>query len=200
MKNLWPSIAAFAIWFYHLILRYSCYMLSVDTEIPLSCLLGVYILFASLSWSNIVSLIALKSIGCYVQILSLVPELVNLFAQVAASPVETPEVKVHIGRAFSHLISLYGHQIQPLLANLSPAHANALAATASKSWHRERQMLNFSSLFFLTLASNFSRRFVVQSIGSWDDLPERRLWFDPGMLLISREWGIRYALGSCCID
>ncbi|KAL3538547.1 hypothetical protein ACH5RR_001913 [Cinchona calisaya] len=67
------------------------------------------------------------------QILSLVPDLVNLFAQVAASPVETPEVKAHIGRAFSHLISLYGHQMQPLLANLSPAHANALAATAPKS-------------------------------------------------------------------
>ncbi|XP_071931220.1 uncharacterized protein [Coffea arabica] len=64
------------------------------------------------------------------QILSLVPELVNLFAQIAVSPVETPEVKAHIGRAFSHLISLYGHQMQPLLANLSPAHANALAAIA----------------------------------------------------------------------
>lgn len=67
------------------------------------------------------------------QILSLVPELVNLFAQVAGSPVETPEVKALIGRAFSHLISLYGHQMQPLLANLSPALANALAAVAPKS-------------------------------------------------------------------
>ncbi|XP_011087737.1 importin-4 isoform X1 [Sesamum indicum] len=67
------------------------------------------------------------------QILSLVPQLVNIFAQVAVSPVETPEVKVHIGRAFSHLISLYGHQMQPLLGNLPPAHANALAAIAPKS-------------------------------------------------------------------
>ncbi|KAI3445636.1 hypothetical protein Pfo_002301 [Paulownia fortunei] len=67
------------------------------------------------------------------QILSFVPQLVNVFAQVAVSPVETPEVKVHIGRAFSHLISLYGHQMQPLLGNLSPAHANALAAIAPKS-------------------------------------------------------------------
>ncbi|KAI5661542.1 hypothetical protein M9H77_20865 [Catharanthus roseus] len=67
------------------------------------------------------------------QILSLVPELVNLFAQVAESPVETPEVKALIGRAFAHLISLYGHQMQPLLANLSPALANALAAVAPKS-------------------------------------------------------------------
>lgn len=67
------------------------------------------------------------------QILSLVPELVNLFAQVAGSPIETPDVKALIGRAFSHLISLYGHQMQPLLANLSPALANALAAIAPKS-------------------------------------------------------------------
>ncbi|KAL0422282.1 UNVERIFIED_CONTAM: hypothetical protein Slati_3251100 [Sesamum latifolium] len=67
------------------------------------------------------------------QILSLVPQLVNIFAQVAVSPIETPEVKVHIGRAFSHLISLYGHQMQPLLGNLPPAHANALAAIAPKS-------------------------------------------------------------------
>ncbi|CAH9082136.1 unnamed protein product [Cuscuta europaea] len=66
-------------------------------------------------------------------ILALVPQLVNLFAQVAVSPVETPEVKAHVGRAFSHLFTLYGHQMQPLLGNLSPAHANALAAISSKS-------------------------------------------------------------------
>ncbi|KAL8520951.1 hypothetical protein ACS0TY_011484 [Phlomoides rotata] len=67
------------------------------------------------------------------QILPFVPQLVNIFAQVAVSPDETPEVKVHIGRAFSHLISIYGNQIQPLLGNLSPDHANALAAIAPKS-------------------------------------------------------------------
>ncbi|XP_015062206.1 importin-4 [Solanum pennellii] len=67
------------------------------------------------------------------QILSLVPELVNVFAQVAMSPVETPEVKAHVGKAFSHLISIYGHQMQPLLSNLSPAHANALATIAPQS-------------------------------------------------------------------
>nr|GMD11307.1 importin-4 [Ipomoea batatas] len=67
------------------------------------------------------------------QILSLVPELVNIFAQVAISPVETPEVKAHVGRAFSHLFTLYGQQLQPLLGNLPPAHANALAAIAPKS-------------------------------------------------------------------
>ncbi|KAM6554316.1 hypothetical protein CsatB_015078 [Cannabis sativa] len=67
------------------------------------------------------------------QILSLVPELVNVFAQVVISPNETPEVKAQVGRAFSHLISLYGQQMQPLLSNLSPAHANALAAFSPKS-------------------------------------------------------------------
>lgn len=67
------------------------------------------------------------------QMLSFVPQLVSIFAEVAVSPVEAPEVKVHIGQAFSHLISIYGHQIQPLLGNLSPAHANALAAIAPKS-------------------------------------------------------------------
>ncbi|KAL6494510.1 hypothetical protein OROGR_031310 [Orobanche gracilis] len=67
------------------------------------------------------------------QIVSCVPQLVNIFAQVAASSVETPEVKVYIGRAFSHLLSIYGHQMQPLLGSLSPVHANALAAIAPKS-------------------------------------------------------------------
>nr|XP_023904129.1 importin-4 [Quercus suber] len=67
------------------------------------------------------------------QILTLVPELVNLFAQVVVSPEETTEVKAQVGRAFSHLISLYGQQMQPLLSDLSPAHANALAAFAPRS-------------------------------------------------------------------
>ncbi|XP_022896958.1 importin-4 isoform X1 [Olea europaea var. sylvestris] len=67
------------------------------------------------------------------QILSNVPQLVDIFAQVASSPEETPEVKTQIGRAFSHLMSVYGHQMQPLLGNLSPSHANALAAIAPKS-------------------------------------------------------------------
>ncbi|KAM1014602.1 hypothetical protein ACFX2J_044257 [Malus domestica] len=67
------------------------------------------------------------------RILFLVPDLVNVFAQVVASPVETPEVKAQIGRAFAHLISLYGQQMQRLLSNLSPAYANALAAFVPKS-------------------------------------------------------------------
>ncbi|KAJ6357352.1 hypothetical protein OIU78_005248 [Salix suchowensis] len=53
--------------------------------------------------------------------------------QVVVSPVETPEVKAQVGIAFAHLISLYGHQMQPLLSNLSPAHASALGAFAPKS-------------------------------------------------------------------
>ncbi|CAI0431290.1 unnamed protein product [Linum tenue] len=67
------------------------------------------------------------------QILAVVPDLVNVFAQVVVSPVESPEVKAEIGRAFSHLVSQYGQQMQPLLSNLSPAHANALAAFAPRS-------------------------------------------------------------------
>ncbi|KAI3707851.1 hypothetical protein L2E82_36724 [Cichorium intybus] len=67
------------------------------------------------------------------QIAPLVPDLVNVFAQVALSEVETPEVKAQIGRAFAHLLSIYGQQMQPLLGSLSPTHANALAAIAPKS-------------------------------------------------------------------
>ncbi|KAJ4839444.1 hypothetical protein Tsubulata_025352 [Turnera subulata] len=67
------------------------------------------------------------------QILAHVPELVNLFAQVAVSPVETSEVKTEVGRAFSHLMSLYGNQMQPLLSSLPPSHANALAAFVSRT-------------------------------------------------------------------
>lgn len=61
------------------------------------------------------------------------PDLVRLFAEVAVSPSETAEVKAQIGRAFSHLIKLYGQQIQPILSNLSPQHANALAALSTAS-------------------------------------------------------------------
>ncbi|GLT34350.1 hypothetical protein SLA2020_088710 [Shorea laevis] len=84
----------------------------------------------SMAVYNCVSTLVLSSNP---QILSLVPELVNLFAQVLVSPAESSEVKALVGRTFSHLISLYGQQMQPLLSNLSPVHANALAAFASKS-------------------------------------------------------------------
>lgn len=76
---------------------------------------------------------ATKVLFYFKQIAPLVPDLVNVFAQVALSPVETPEVKAQIGRAFAHLLSIYGQQMQPLLSNLSPTHANALAAIAPKS-------------------------------------------------------------------
>ncbi|XP_031381513.1 importin-4 isoform X1 [Punica granatum] len=67
------------------------------------------------------------------QIIASVPDLVRVFAEVAISPDETPEVKAHIGRAFSHLLSLYGQQMQPILSNLSTAHANALASLSPRS-------------------------------------------------------------------
>lgn len=111
-------------------------MIMVHPEaIPLSQVLPVFLKVLPLKEDHEESLTVYSCICNLVlssnsQILSLVPELVNLFAQIAVSPVETPEVKAHIGRAFSHLISLYGHQMQPLLANLSAAHANALAAIA----------------------------------------------------------------------
>ncbi|GAB4847836.1 hypothetical protein Ancab_026896 [Ancistrocladus abbreviatus] len=64
------------------------------------------------------------------QILSLVPDVVKLFAQVVLSPAETDEVKVLVGRAFSHLMFVYGQQMQPILTALPPAHANALSSFA----------------------------------------------------------------------
>lgn len=67
------------------------------------------------------------------QVLPLVPEMVHIFAQVVVSPEETNEVKTQIGLAFSHLMSLYGQQMQPILSSLSPVHANALASFASKN-------------------------------------------------------------------
>nr|XP_043622520.1 importin-4-like [Erigeron canadensis] len=67
------------------------------------------------------------------QILQLVSDLVMVFAQVAASPYETREVKLQIGAAISHLISLYGRKMQPILRNLQPTYARALAAIVPKS-------------------------------------------------------------------
>ncbi|MFS7985893.1 putative importin-beta domain, importin beta family [Helianthus anomalus] len=67
------------------------------------------------------------------QILQLVTDLVVVFVQVAISPLETREVKLQIGGAVSHLISLYGHQMKPILRSLPPAYARALAAIIPKS-------------------------------------------------------------------
>jgi importin-4 len=66
------------------------------------------------------------------QILPLVPDVVHVFAQVVVSPDESNEVKTNIGKAVSHLVSVYGQQMQPILSALPPAHANALAAFANK--------------------------------------------------------------------
>ncbi|XP_028753292.1 importin-4 isoform X2 [Neltuma alba] len=108
-------------------------MIMVHPEsIPLNQVLPVFLRVLPLKEDHEESMAVYSCVSTLVlssnpQILSLVPELVNLFAQVVASPVETSEVKNLIGRAFSHLISLYGHQMQPLLSNLPPAHANALS-------------------------------------------------------------------------
>ncbi|KAL8237487.1 hypothetical protein R6Q59_018568 [Mikania micrantha] len=66
------------------------------------------------------------------QMLQLVSDLVVVFVQVAISPLETREVKLQIGGAVSHLISLYGHQMRPILRRLPPAYARALAAIVPK--------------------------------------------------------------------
>ncbi|CAI9103846.1 OLC1v1002419C2 [Oldenlandia corymbosa var. corymbosa] len=114
-------------------------MIMVHPEsIPLNQVLPVFLKVLPLK-EDFEESVAVYSCICHLvlssnsQILSLVPDLVNVFAQVAVSPLETPAAKAPIGRAFSHLISLYGQQMQPLLSNLSPAHANALAEIAPKS-------------------------------------------------------------------
>ncbi|KAJ6809219.1 putative importin subunit beta-4 isoform X1 [Iris pallida] len=66
------------------------------------------------------------------QILPMVPDVVQVFAQVAVSPAESDEVKAQIGVAFSHLISHYGQQMQVIVGSLLPQQASALAALASK--------------------------------------------------------------------
>ncbi|XP_010438570.1 PREDICTED: importin-4-like isoform X2 [Camelina sativa] len=67
------------------------------------------------------------------EILPHVPDLIKIFGQVVESPVEKVEVKAIVGRTFSHLISLYGNQLQPILGGLPPSQANVLAAFASTS-------------------------------------------------------------------
>ncbi|KAM7270140.1 hypothetical protein ACFE04_029354 [Oxalis oulophora] len=107
-------------------------------SIPLNQVLPVFLKVLPLKEDHEESIAVYSCVSTLVlssnpQILSLVPELVNIFAQVAASPVETSEVKALVGGTFCHLISLYGHQMQPLLSSLPPTHANALAAYAPKS-------------------------------------------------------------------
>ncbi|MED6207351.1 hypothetical protein PIB30_035056, partial [Stylosanthes scabra] len=114
-------------------------MIMVHPEsIPLNQVLPVFLRVLPLKEDREESMAVYSCVSTLVfssnpQILSLVPELVNLSAQVVASPDETSEVKTLVGRTFSHLLSLYGQQMQPLLSNLSPAHANALSAFAPRS-------------------------------------------------------------------
>ncbi|KAJ8759642.1 hypothetical protein K2173_009289 [Erythroxylum novogranatense] len=113
-------------------------MMSQPQSVPLNQVLPVFLKVLPLKEDHEESMAVYSCVSTLVlssnpHILALVPELINLFAQVVVSPVETPEVKAQVGRAFSHLVSLYGHQMQPLLSNLPPTHANALAAFAPKS-------------------------------------------------------------------
>ncbi|MED6143173.1 hypothetical protein PIB30_003877 [Stylosanthes scabra] len=114
-------------------------MIMVHPEsIPLNQVLPVFLRVLPLKEDREESMAVYSCVSTLVfssnpQILSLVPELVNLSAQVVASPDETSEVKTLVGRTFSHLLSLYGQQMQPLLSNLSPALANALSAFAPRS-------------------------------------------------------------------
>lgn len=79
-----------------------------------------------------VSFLLFGHLFLFLQILTLVPEVVHIFAQVVVSPDERDDVKTLIGSAISHLVSVYGQQMQPILTALPPAHASALAAYASK--------------------------------------------------------------------
>ncbi|XP_045817524.1 importin-4-like [Trifolium pratense] len=114
-------------------------MIMVHPEsIPLNQVLPVFLRVLPLKEDREESLAVYSCVSALVfssnpHILPLIPELVNIFAQVAASPIETSEVKALVGRAFCHLISLYGQQMQPILSNLSPAHANALSAFSTLS-------------------------------------------------------------------
>lgn len=74
------------------------------------------------------------------QILPLVPDVINAFAQVVVSPNESDEVKIVVAKAVSHLISVYGQQMQPILSALPPAHANALASFANRRWSAEEHL------------------------------------------------------------
>ncbi|XP_024542572.1 importin-4 isoform X1 [Selaginella moellendorffii] len=67
------------------------------------------------------------------EILPLVPQVLPIFAKVAASTDELPEeAKVLIGRAVAHLLSHYRDEMQPLLSNIPADQANALAAIVRK--------------------------------------------------------------------
>ncbi|OEL17886.1 Importin subunit beta-4, partial [Dichanthelium oligosanthes] len=106
-------------------------------SIPLNQVLPVFIKALPLKEDHeesmpVYSCICSLLLSSHPQILPLVPDVIHVFAQVVVSPHESDEVKTNIGKAVSHLISVYGQQMQPILSALPPAHASALAAFASR--------------------------------------------------------------------
>ncbi|RLN18629.1 uncharacterized protein C2845_PM02G31000 [Panicum miliaceum] len=106
-------------------------------SIPLNQVLPVFIKALPLKEDHeesmpVYSCICSLLLSSHPQILPLVPGVIHVFAQVVVSPDESDEVKTNIGKAVSHLISVYGQQMQPILSALPPAHANALATFASR--------------------------------------------------------------------
>ena len=65
--------------------------------------------------------------GCFIQVLPLIPQIVHMFGQVAASEDESVEVKAIIGKAMAQLWSQYGPQLQAVLDNMPSDIRNALA-------------------------------------------------------------------------
>ncbi|MCO5558949.1 hypothetical protein L7F22_012540 [Adiantum nelumboides] len=63
----------------------------------------------------------------------LLPQIVHIFAKVAASENENPEVKSLVGRTAKQLWSHYGSQLQAVFDSLSPDIAPALASVMSLS-------------------------------------------------------------------
>ncbi|KAL6907529.1 hypothetical protein ACP4OV_002568 [Aristida adscensionis] len=106
-------------------------------SVPLNQVLPVFIKALPLKEDHeesmtVYSCICNLLLSSHPQILPLVPDVVHVFAQVVVSPDESDEVKINIGKAISHLVSVYGQQMQPILSALPPAHANALAAFANR--------------------------------------------------------------------
>lgn len=106
-------------------------------SIPLNQVLPVFIKALPLKEDHeesmaVYSCICNLLLSSHPQILPLVPDVMHVFAQVVVSPDESDEVKTNIGKAVSHLISVYGQQMQPILGALPPTHANALAAFANR--------------------------------------------------------------------
>ncbi|KAL5219275.1 hypothetical protein ABZP36_019959 [Zizania latifolia] len=106
-------------------------------SIPLNQVLPVFIKALPLKEDHEESMVVYSCVcnlllSSHPQILPLVPDVITAFAQVAVSPDESDEVKTVVAKAVSHLISVYGQQMQPILSALPAAHANALAAFANR--------------------------------------------------------------------